>query len=220
MVTVKVNIGCGPQVVADWINYDSSLHIILSRYQFLKKILRSLRIISKQVYETNWPFELIRRIDLRKGIPLLDESVDFIYCSHFLEHLTYDSAVRLLKECHRVLRHEGLIRLVCPDLKLITSKYLQKDLNYILFNVSSKADLSKAFIRSLCLSDDRPVVERIFFPGSLHRFMYDFDSLEGLLTLCGFINIERREFKQGVTPDIDRLDNRPEESLYVEAQKS
>jgi hypothetical protein len=49
--------------------------------------------------------------------------------------------------------------------------------------------------------------------------MYDFDSLASLLNKYGFSVREKRRFREGITPDIDRLDNRPEESLYVEAQK-
>ena len=39
------------------------------------------------------------------------------------------------------------------------------------------------------------------------------------LELCGFRKIERKGFREGETPDIARLDNRPEERLYVEAVK-
>jgi predicted SAM-dependent methyltransferase len=219
MANVKVNVGCGSRVVADWINYDSSIHLILSKYHFLKRILYAFRLIPRKVYTTNWPYELIERKNLRKGLPLYDESVDFIFSSHFLEHLSYKDGINLLKDCHRVLKPGGWIRVVCPDLRVITSKYLEGDMDYVLFQVSQKADLSHAFIKSLCLSDSRSLLERIFFPGSLHRCMYDFDSLSNLLAVCGFSIIEKRKYREGVTPDIDKLDNRSEESLYVEAQK-
>jgi SAM-dependent methyltransferase len=220
MMQVKVNVGCGPQVVADWINYDSSLHVLLSKYHFIKKLLSSLRLISKQVCEISWPSELIKRVDVRKGLPLVDETVDFIYTSHFIEHLTKTEGLRLFRECYRVLKPGGWIRIVCPDLKLITRRYLEGNLNYVLFQVKHKADLSRAFITSLGLTDNRPFVERIFFPGSLHRSMYDYYSLASLLTESGFSICKRRRYREGITPDIDLLDNRPEESLYVEAQKS
>jgi len=219
MTSVKVNIGCGPQVAADWINYDSSLHVFLCKYRFIKKILYSMRLISKQVYELSWPSDLIKRIDLRNGLPLRNETVDFVYCSHFLEHLIQNDAKKLLKECHRVLKPGCWMRIAVPDLRVIASKYLERDIDFVLFNVSSKADLSNAFINSLNLSDNRPFLERFLFPGSLHHCMYDYDSLAKLLTNCGFSVIERRRYREGITPDIDLLDNRPEESVYVEARK-
>ena len=218
VATLKVNIGCGTIVASGWINYDTSLNMVFSKYWFLKRLLYTLRLVSRQTYETSWPSGIIRK-DVRKGLPLQDETVDFIYCSHFLEHLTHEEAVNLLNECHRVLKRRGWMRVVCPDLRIIVSKYLEGDLDYILFRVSHKSELSQAFIKSLYLSDNRSIFERFLSPGFAHRCMYDFDSLATLLRKCGFGVAEKRRFGEGITPDIDRLDSHPEESLYVEAQK-
>jgi hypothetical protein len=49
--------------------------------------------------------------------------------------------------------------------------------------------------------------------------MYDFDLLRSELTKAGFSKIERRSYRDGDVPDIALLDNRPEETLYVEATK-
>ena len=49
--------------------------------------------------------------------------------------------------------------------------------------------------------------------------MYDFDLLETLLGETGFVNVVRCEYRQGRAPDLGLLDNRPEETLYVEAEK-
>lgn len=217
---VKVNIGCGSQAIETWINYDSSIFSILQKYKPIKKFLYRLNLISKQAYETNWPYKIIKRVNLLKGVPLADESVDFIYSSHFIEHLTFQEGKNLLKECNRILKPNSWIRVSCPDLQLIVSKYLDKDLSYPIFNVKNSSDLSFAFIKSLCLTDNRSFLSRLLSPGDIHRSMYDFESLSGLLRKCGFNNIERKSFRKGVTPDIERLDNRPDESLYVEAQKS
>jgi predicted SAM-dependent methyltransferase len=49
-----------------------------------------------------------------------DESFDYIFSEHFLHHLFFDEAFALLEECHRVLKTQGLIRLVVPDADLRT----------------------------------------------------------------------------------------------------
>ena len=170
------------------------------------------------MYETSWPYKIIRRINLLKGIPLDDETVDFIYCSHFVEHLTHKDVIKLLKDCYRILKPGGWIRVICPDLRIITSKYLEGNTEYVLFK-SKKSDLSHAFIKSLLLSANRSFLERIFFSSNLHCCMYDYNSLSSLLSKCGFACIEKRQYKEGITPDINQLDSRPEESLFVEAQK-
>jgi hypothetical protein len=48
--------------------------------------------------------------------------------------------------------------------------------------------------------------------------MYNFESLRSLLAAAGFSDVTRRSYRQGVCPDLDRLDNRPA-SLFVEAVK-
>jgi hypothetical protein len=49
--------------------------------------------------------------------------------------------------------------------------------------------------------------------------MYDFGGLRDALVAAGFIDIKQCEFREGRTPDLDRLDNRAEETLYVEAER-
>jgi hypothetical protein len=44
--------------------------------------------------------------------------------SHLIEHLSRDEGRQLLKECHRALRAEGVIRVVVPDLEDIAKNYI------------------------------------------------------------------------------------------------
>jgi predicted SAM-dependent methyltransferase len=150
---------------------------------------------------------------------LANETVDFVYSSHFLEHLTRREASKIVKDCFRVLKPGGWIRLVCPDLRILARKYLEGDIGYPLFNVWPKAQLSEAFIESLCLVDNRSILAKFLSPGFSHLYMYDFDSIAELLSECGFPVTNVCCFREGATPDIDKLDNRPDESLFVEAQK-
>jgi hypothetical protein len=47
--------------------------------------------------------------------------------------------------------------------------------------------------------------------------MYDFDSLAARLRKAGFVDVTRREYRQGSCPDVELLDSRPEDSFYLEA---
>jgi hypothetical protein len=49
--------------------------------------------------------------------------------------------------------------------------------------------------------------------------MYDFDLLSSLLSSTGFRSVEHCAYRQGVTPDLTELDNRADETLFVEARK-
>lgn len=91
-----LNIGCGSVVHPEWINLDSA--------PIVKGVIAH---------------------DLRRGLPFSDESFDAVYGSHVLEHLTPSAGRRLLRECLRVLRSEGIVRLVVPDLESIVRLYLQ-----------------------------------------------------------------------------------------------
>lgn len=63
--------------------------------------------------------------DLRRELPFSDEHFDAVYGSHVLEHLEPAAAARLLRECHRVLKPEGIVRIVVPDLEAIAKLYLE-----------------------------------------------------------------------------------------------
>lgn len=91
-----LNIGCGKNFHPDWINIDLESH-------------------SPQV----------KKVDIRKGLPFEDDSIDYCYSSHVLEHLDTAAAESLLKEMWRVLRPGGAIRLVVPDLEIIAKDYLK-----------------------------------------------------------------------------------------------
>jgi predicted SAM-dependent methyltransferase len=54
-------------------------------------------------------------LDVRVGLPFPENSLDFIFSSHMLEHLHIDEAISLLRECRRVLMPGGYMRLMLPD---------------------------------------------------------------------------------------------------------
>jgi hypothetical protein len=47
--------------------------------------------------------------------------------------------------------------------------------------------------------------------------MYNEHSLATALTRAGLKNPTRRDFQEGKCPDLDQLDNRPDDTLFVEA---
>ena len=54
------------------------------------------------------------QFDLRGKFPIDDDSVDAIYCSHFLEHLTGSDRVKFMEECWRVLKEESQLTVITP----------------------------------------------------------------------------------------------------------
>jgi predicted SAM-dependent methyltransferase len=55
-------------------------------------------------------------VDITKPLPYDDNSVDFIFSEHVIEHVIPADAYRFFKECLRVLKPFGVMRVAFPDL--------------------------------------------------------------------------------------------------------
>ncbi len=63
--------------------------------------------------------------DLRRGVPFPDEEFDVVYHSHVLEHFSKSQGSAFLRECFRVLKPGGTVRVAVPDLEGIARAYLR-----------------------------------------------------------------------------------------------
>src|SRR5689334_16237977 len=61
--------------------------------------------------------------DLTRRLPVGADTVDFIFCEHFIEHISLDDGKRFLIDCHRVLRAGGVIRVSTPSLTKLVEEY-------------------------------------------------------------------------------------------------
>lgn len=66
----------------------------------------------------------VREHDITKGLPFEDNYFDGVYHSHVLEHLDPRDGESLLDECFRVLKPQGVLRIVVPNLEQIATLYL------------------------------------------------------------------------------------------------
>lgn len=92
-----VNIGCGPVYLksTQWLNLD---------------------------YISNSDF--VFGCNLSRPLPLPSNKYELVYSSHLLEHLNYDQAIAHLKECYRILKPGGILRLSTPDLINMCREYI------------------------------------------------------------------------------------------------
>ena len=122
---LKLNIGCGPTGQIDGFeNLDNSPSVLISRIPLAKIILFYLGLTTKDQYEAKWSGVIF--CDVGKQLPYKDNAVDKIYSSHCLEHIPYAKALHLLKQCYRVLKNDGVMRLVVPDLLWHAERYTEK----------------------------------------------------------------------------------------------
>lgn len=201
---LKLNLGCGLAVCQGWVNIDGSLNaIIASLPKVMHKIAYPLsgsnRYYTFAQYEGLLSGNRFFQANLSYGIPAETGSVDYIYSSHFVEHLYRHEAERLVAECYRVLKPGGVMRVAVPDLDYALKLMHGGERHRALVNYFFVEDKKSSFAR--------------------HKYMYDFPLLESLLQQPGFVEIIRRAYQEGNVPDVRELDNRPEESLYVETTK-
>ena len=180
---LKINIGCYTNMFHNgWLNLD---------------------IIPLEEFAQNNGYKFYRK-DAREHLPFEDQSVDLIYSSHFLEHLTYDEGKTFLKECKRILKKDGVMRLIVPDAELLINKYISNDL--------SEFDE----INDGAASTNSQAGKLWSFLFSGHQSAYDFKTLKNSGEEVGF-NVERKLFRQGHPQIIaETLDSLPDLSLFVE----
>ena len=133
--------------------------------------------------------------DLRNGVPALDESLELVYHSHMLEHLSYADGISFLKECFRVLKPGGKMRVLVPDIQLWINAYFQN--NKFFFEQYRKYG---------GIDSDIYCTNGAVFMGMLHshehKFGYDYDSLEWVLKLVGFTDIKKTLYADSDIDDI------------------
>ena len=65
----------------------------------------------------------------RPKFPFEDNSIELIYTSHTIEHITDESVINFIKESQRILKKGGVLRITCPDSNLLLNsvKFKVKD---------------------------------------------------------------------------------------------
>ncbi len=70
--------------------------------------------------------------DLRQGLPPFPSgSVDYIYSSHFLEHLTFEECLRVVTDSYQALCGGGRFRAALPNARLLVENYVKHDPNWL-----------------------------------------------------------------------------------------
>ena len=146
--------------------------------------------------------------DIREGLPLASESVDYAVSIHALPEFAYPELRSVLQELRRTLKPGGVLRLGLPDLRRGIDAYLRGEEGY--FQVGEEEVKSQG---------GRFIVHMLWYGYSRSLFTVDF--AEELLEQSGFVDVCECPFR--VTSSnfarITDLDNRPDESLFIEGRR-
>jgi len=177
----KLNIGSFTVMLPspDWINID---------------------IVDLSAYAREHGFNF-RQVDVTRGLPFEDNSIDVINASHLIEHLSVVEGIAFLKQCWRVLKPNSTIRIGTPDINKLVDAYKNREMDK--FNDIQPEEYKQApsqadkFWRLLTAS---------------HKTCYDLTAIRHSLELASFEDIYQSDYQA-------ELDKFPEVSLYVEAKK-
>ena len=238
-----LNLGCGAKTSnsADVVNIDWSLMLRLKKIKLPSFLLFFLNEKRRKTYK-ELPSN-IKSHDLSKGIPFKDCSIDAVYSSHVLEHIDRQDVPRFLNEIFRVLKPQGIIRIVVPNFSYLCSEYIKnynkcfECNNSRILHDNFVADIIEQSVRRECSGTSKQKkfprkIENLFFGdarkrGETHQWMYDQFNLKNLLLDASFQEIKVHSFLTSDIADWGRygldLNNQGEEykpnSLYMEARK-
>lgn len=152
----KLQIGCRHRTLRDWLNAD---------------------LVPRE--------EGIIFLDATQRFPFADNSLDYIFTEHMIEHISYQDGQKMLRESFRVLKPSGKIRTATPNLAALIALYnTQKtdtQTRYIKFSVDR-------YLPDIGIYRDSFVINN-FFRNFGHQFIYDPPTLDEALRRAGFVNI-------------------------------
>jgi predicted SAM-dependent methyltransferase len=127
----------------------------------------------------------VMHMDATRPFPFKDETFQYVFTEHMVEHIAYAEFVRMLHECCRVMRNGGVVHITTPDLNalagLLSGPRSQIQERYI------------AFFNKHFLPKDHPdtpaAIINAFFKSWGHTFIYDRETLEIALRSAGFHSI-------------------------------
>jgi predicted SAM-dependent methyltransferase len=150
-----------------------------------------------------------------ENMELAKDSLDFVYASHFLEHLTVIEAVKLLSKLHIALKPTGIIRFTVPGLDFFVNEYINRTMSCKVIIDS----FEKRFHR-------KPLIAEYFMHAVTssnvgcfgHKYMYDSESL---MELFKNFKCSLKRFHESMIPDIELLEpiKNSEHTIFIEGTK-
>lgn len=179
--------------------------LVIARY-LRENTVRKLQIGAGPTKSPDWlvtdiDVKLRRRtiyLDGTKRFPIPDASIDYVFSEHMIEHIPYPAACAMLKECFRVIKPGGRIRLATPDL----DKYMD-------LRTRDLSEVQRAYIEwntKTFLPPDTPVAP-IFvinnqFRNYGHQFLFDETCLRDAISKAGFVDIKRMPIGESNDPQL------------------
>ena len=188
---LRLNVGCGSRTFSNWRNID---------------------------HDPECDPDVLLDVGL-KTLPYENGTVQAIYASHLLDHLTFSEGLGFLQECHRVLEPDGVLRIVVCDLAVFVKAYQDRNLEQ--FNWFQPIDFVSARTQGLKLGmvacgslADRHVGSHGY---GGHKLLFDGEAACEMLERAGFQTVALRSELEYAPAFADVDDIFPDHSVYCEA---
>lgn len=147
------------------------------------------------------------QLDLTEPLPWSDRSVAGIFSEHFIEHVTQTDAIRLLHECHRVLKPGATLRISTPDLQDMIADYMSDRIH---------PDWEKYGMTWTANRCERFNIRMRWWG---HQWLYDEAELTRLGCMVGFELKGRFAIGESQEPAFRNLEHREAPGLILEFRK-
>ena len=172
---IKLHLGCGRNLLGGWINTDFNTA----------------------------KFQGSDFLDVTEKFPYDDNSVDYIFSEHMIEHINYQDGKFMIEESFRVLKSGGKIRISTPDLKFLINLYTE-----------DKTDLQKKYIDysvnhksyNVSIGTDTFIINN-FVRDWGHTFIYDEKTLKSLFESVGFSDVKSYLISESEDENLKNLEN-------------
>lgn len=146
--------------------------------------------------------------DLRADLPFADGTFDYAAAIHVLPHVPLAALAPALARIRRVLKPDGVLRLALPDLERALDAFRRGDAAYFAVPDAQWKSLGAKLVAQIVWHNDI-------------RTPFTYDLAAEALRNAGYASAVRCAFRatRSRFPEIVELDNRENESLFVEATK-
>jgi predicted SAM-dependent methyltransferase len=202
----KLHLGAGTNILAGWLNTDG--------------------LVASSYFGSDSQCEQTVFLDVSKRFPLPDKSFDYVFHEHLIEHLTYAEGQVLLRECFRVLKPGGRLRVATPDFETFVRLYTAQTATEREFIDEYVRMNSEVWSRDLADVKHNKAVFVINHALRAwgHQFLYDFATLAEAMRAAGFSDITRHQTRVSCDSALSGLELRTTlvgtyDALIVEGRK-
>lgn len=163
------------------------------------------------------------QLDATKPFPINSNCFDYVFTEHMIEHINFDQGQIMLKECLRILKPGGIIRVVTPSIGFML-RVMSPDRSP--FEDRYREWSIKHFVRNA------PKVTNAFFLNNFmrawgHTFVYDRETLELAMQMAGFQQLTSCDINVSAHDQFRGIENEGRmpagfldlESMIIEGQK-